>query len=112
MHLRQVPAHQGLWLIGRTGMSLQPGCCHPTHAQRTKCLCGNVLSLGHAYGNKAAKCVKCGRLHRKESLPGGSFAKATGTREGFLTTGKRLGGKAGCPGFGRSRGDQCVEEKK
>jgi len=67
--------------------------CHPTHSQRTKCLCGAVISLGGAYGDTVAVCA-CGRVHKK--APGSSFER--GYLSG-LSTGKRLGGKDGCPGI-------------
>lgn len=79
---------------------MSPGYCHPTHAMRTKCACGAVITLRGAFGSTYAKC-DCGRKHRKESAPRGSFAAATGKnpKNGALTTGQRSGGKAGCPGF-------------
>lgn len=78
--------------------ALDYGCCHPTHAMRTKCACGRVLELRGAFGKNVRRC-ECGREHRKSSGPGGSFAKATGVVNGLLTTGKRPGGKDGCPGI-------------
>ncbi len=73
-------------------------CCHPSHAQRTKCLCGEVVTLRGAFGSHFVRC-KCGRAHRKTSQPGGSFASGSMIVDGCIATGRRLGGKAGCPGI-------------
>lgn len=79
-------------------MSLDYGCCHPTHAMRTKCACGAVVILRGAFGSSYVRC-DCGRAHRKSSAPGGSFAKHTGVKAtGAVTTGQRKGGRSGCPG--------------
>jgi hypothetical protein len=65
---------------------------------RTKCACGNVVNLRGAFGGTAVRC-KCGRRHRKNSDPRGSFATASVIIDGDLSTGKRAGGKKGCPGI-------------
>lgn len=81
------------------GSNLQWGCCHPTHAMRTKCACGRVVNLAGAFGDYIIEC-KCGRKHRKNSEPGGSFAPHSGvSSKGALTTGRRAGGREGCPGY-------------
>lgn len=73
--------------------------CHPTHAQRTRCLCGAVINLSGAVGNAYVKCA-CGRTHSK--LPGSAFTPSfmvqhTASGE-YLSTGRRKGGRRGCPG--------------
>lgn len=73
--------------------------CHPTHAQRTKCACGLVMDLGGAVGAVARQC-KCGRVHSK--APGSAFQKGNHVgHHGGLSTGKRAGGRKGCPGLPR-----------
>ena len=70
--------------------------CHPTHAQRTKCACGRVISLAGAFGGTLAVC-SCGRRHSKR--PGSAFEPGYMMGEhGGLSTGKRKGGRGGCPG--------------
>jgi len=81
------------------GRALYPGCCHPTHAMRTKCACGRVINLHGAYGDTVALC-ECGRKHRKNSDAGGSFAHHSYVdNNGTLRTGQRAGGRKGCPGI-------------
>lgn len=72
--------------------------CHPSHAQRTKCACGRVLTLSGAVRDTFARCV-CGRAHRKISES--AFALGTLVINGRISTGKRRGGKTGCPGIER-----------
>lgn len=72
------------------------GFCHPTHAQRTKCACGRVLSLKGAVGQYVVVCA-CGRRHRKAS--GSGFARGHMVQGGRITTGSREGGREGCPGL-------------
>lgn len=74
-------------------MYLNPGCCHPSHAVRTKCACGNVIALSGAF----VRCG-CGRGHRKNSDAGGSFARGAHMIDGRISTGQRAGGRSGCPG--------------
>lgn len=75
------------------------GWCHPPHAMRTKCACGNVIELRGAVGDRVVTC-KCGRQHSKE--PRSAFAKADHIGpNGQITAGQRKGGRAGCPGIGR-----------
>lgn len=76
--------------------------CHPTHAMRTKCACSRIVKLRGAYGDTVVVCA-CGRKHRKASGPGGSFEKHNCIVDGHLSTGKRPGGKAGCPGIGGAK---------
>ena len=68
--------------------------CHPPQAQRTKCVCGQVLGLRGAYGENVRVC-KCGRKHRK--APGSAFQDVIKSG-GFQS---RPGGAAGCPGLDR-----------
>lgn len=61
------------------------GWCHPAQSKRTKCACGNVVTLC-----KAGTQCSCGRVHRKDP-----------TRSAFGSTGLqpvRPGGRGGCPG--------------
>lgn len=88
-----------------SGHGLQYGCCHPTHAMRTKCACGKVIELRGAFGSAFRRC-ECGRKHRKNSEPRGSFASAKMIVAGDISTGQRAGGRAGCPGY-----EALIEEK-
>jgi hypothetical protein len=85
--------------VKNDGVGIPSNCCHPAKSIRTKCVCGHVLMLRGAYGNMVVTCL-CGRQHRKASLPGGAFAKHTMVIDGVLSTGRRRGGKDGCPGIG------------
>lgn len=72
--------------------------CHPTHAQRTKCVCGAIVNLRGAVSPRATRCA-CGRFHSK--VRGSGFERGYAS-DGRITTGSRKGGKRGCPGCGRS----------
>jgi hypothetical protein len=64
--------------------------CHPRQSKRTKCVCGNTVTL--VRGGGAGTLCKCGRVHRKE--PGSSFGSMR--ESGGIW--KRPGGRRGCPG--------------
>lgn len=94
-----------------SGEGVPSNCCHPAKSIRTKCLCGSVLMLRGAYGSMVVVC-NCGRQHRKASLPGGAFATATMNIGGCLATGRRRGGKEGCPGIGFKKASTQSEGDK
>jgi hypothetical protein len=90
---------------------LQLGCCHPSHAMRTKCACGVVIRLSGAFGRTVVQC-ECGRKHRKNSDPRGSFATGKYEIDRHISTGKREGGKAGCPGIAEIWGDGTKAKRR
>lgn len=71
--------------------------CHPTHAMRTKCACGEVVNLSGAVGDRHVVC-ECGRHHSKR--PGSGFEPGFKVGSaGQVSTGERRGGRKGCPGL-------------
>jgi hypothetical protein len=74
--------------------------CHPTHAQSTKCACGVVINLSGAVGDVVVICG-CGRTHSKvtgSAFQPGFTVSRTDTGHDYTSTGRRRGGRAGCPG--------------